>query len=1104
MILAKIKKVLFGNKKTSLKKDIRINQRGSSLFLEGELRNPFYKVEELWFMSRNEERLFKVQSNNKSATFNFEINLKQYPDLYDGVDDIYNLYLFVTVPKTKLSPKKLNKLENKETTVYNEQSDEVKFPIRLGRFDKTVTLHQDFLTIDGNKVMLYKTTKGNISLSVNHDLTPHITTQIDNMRLRKNNIKLNGKIYTKNSLINSLHLVLKGRENNIETKIPVYPVLLPETENRYGLNRYKYIVDIDLNKMFNHDYINEDIYDLYFEADYHDIDQLVRGRLGRPRFIARFNIKSAFTKKEHDTYVVSPYFTIKYRNLSFQVDKFENNTYTYMRRLMRWYWLLRFFHKKKDIWVIGERPYKAQDTGFHFFKYMRENHPERNAYYVIEKDSPELSNIKEYGNILYFKSKEHIFHTLMATRVIGSHHPDYLYPLRTDEFKKKVKAIKVFLQHGVMGTKNTVHFYGKDSPSFHTDLFMVSSDFEKSMIVNDFGYHPNEVKVTGLSRFDSLLKKDIDIKRQLLIIPTWREWLVNEDQFLESEYFSRYNSLVNNSKLHQLAKDQNFEIVFCLHPNMQQFTHLFKDSPVRVVSQGEIDVQYLLKESSMMITDYSSVAFDFSFLEKPILYYQFDRKRFIGKKGSHIDLDEDLPGDIVYDEETILEKVHHYATNNFTMSERNQIRATKFLKYKDLNSSERIYKATKEARMKPFYKRILENEYSYAFFRRFRKSKYYFPVMKKYYNLAKKFVKVDKNMILFESGLGKQYADSPRYIYEEILRRNLDYKTVWVCNKNIKFKDPETIRVTRLSPKYYYYLAKSGYWVNNQNFPTYIKKRKETTYVQTWHGTPLKKMLFDIENIMGRSDDYLERVYNATKTWDYLISPSSYATNSFKSAFKYEGEVLEIGYPRNDLFYKDYADELKKDVKQKLSIPEDKKVILYAPTFRDNQTSSNNKFLFDIHMDLYQMKEKLGDEYVILLRMHVVISNKIKIAPELKEFVKNVSNYDEIQELYLISDILITDYSSVMFDFANTKRPILYYTFDLETYRDDIRGFYFDFEQEAPGPFIRTTEEIIETVTNIEDVKVKYQEKYNHFYDKFCGLEDGNASARLVDKVFEK
>src|SRR5690606_14042431 len=292
--------------------------------------------------------------------------------------------------------------------------------------------------------------------------------------------------------------------------------------------------------------------------------------------------------------------------------------------------------------------------------------------------------------------------------------------------------------------------------------------------------------------------------------------------------------------------------------------------------------------------------------------------------------------------------------------------------------------------------------------------------------------------------------------------------------------------------------------VNNQNFPTYIKKRKETTYVQTWHGTPLKKMLFDIENIMGRSDDYLERVYNATKTWDYLISPSSYATNSFKSAFKYEGEVLEIGYPRNDLFYKDYADELKKDVKQKLSIPEDKKVILYAPTFRDNQTSSNNKFLFDIHMDLYQMKEKLGDEYVILLRMHVVISNKIKIAPELKEFVKNVSSYDEIQELYLISDILITDYSSVMFDFANTKRPILYYTFDLETYRDDIRGFYFDFEQEAPGPFIRTTEEIIETVTNIEDVKVKYQEKYNHFYDKFCGLEDGNASARLVDKVFEK
>src|SRR5699024_6596234 len=110
-------------------------------------------------------------------------------------------------------------------------------------------------------------------------------------------------------------------------------------------------------------------------------------------------------------------------------------------------------------------------------------------------------------------------------------------------------------------------------------------------------------------------------------------------------------------------------------------------------------------------------------------------------------------------------------------------------------------------------------------------------------------------------GVGKQYADSPKEIYEEIIKRNLDYRIVWVCNNNIRLKDVEnTKRIKRLSPSYYYYLAKAKYWINNQNFPTYIQKRPQTTYLQTWHGTPLKKMLHDIDNVMGRSDDYVERV----------------------------------------------------------------------------------------------------------------------------------------------------------------------------------------------------------------------------------------------------
>src|SRR5690606_34880423 len=208
-------------------------------------------------------------------------------------------------------------------------------------------------------------------------------------------------------------------------------------------------------------------------------------------------------------------------------------------------------------------------------------------------------------------------------------------------FKKKVKAVKVFLQHGVMGTKNMVANYGKHANGFEVDLFMVSSDFEKKIIVEDFGYSPKEVFVTGLSRFDTLFENDIEKKRQILIIPTWRDWITTDEAFLESEYYKRYNELIHHEKLHELAKTFNLDIVFCLHPNMQRFTNYFENSNVTIINQGEVNVQDLIKESSLMITDYSSVGFDFSFLYKPVLYYQFDRARFIGKRPSHLNLDED-------------------------------------------------------------------------------------------------------------------------------------------------------------------------------------------------------------------------------------------------------------------------------------------------------------------------------------------------------------------------------------------------------------------------------------------------------------------------------
>src|SRR5699024_1907064 len=367
----------------------------------------------------------------------------------------------------------------------------------------------------------------------------------------------------------------------------------------------------------------------------------------------------------------------------------------------------------------------------------------------------------------------------------------------------------------------------------------------------------------------------------------------------------------------------------------------------------------------------------------------------------------ELPGDIVFEASDVIQKVEDYAENNFKMLEENKYKAATFYRYKDQNACERIFKVVdnvndKRKRQTPRNK-FAEFIIFRKIYNRIRKSKRYLPTMKKLYKIMKTILPINKRLILFESGIGKQYSDSPRQLYEEIVIRDLNYKKVWVYNKKVSFSDPEnTIRVKRLSFRYFYYLARARVWVNNQNFPTYLTKRKGTTYVQTWHGTPLKKMLHDIENVMGRNDTYLERVTNSVNRWDYLLSPSSYASETFRSAFQYKGPIIEKGYPRNDVFYKQNIKERSEDIKSRLRLPRDKKVILYAPTFRDNQNSKKNKFMFQVQMDLEKMQQELSDEYIILLRMHLVINNKLSIPKWQKGFVKNVSNYPDMQELLLI------------------------------------------------------------------------------------------------------
>ncbi len=372
-----------------------------------------------------------------------------------------------------------------------------------------------------------------------------------------------------------------------------------------------------------------------------------------------------------------------------------------------------------------------------------------------------------------------------------------------------------------------------------------------------------------------------------------------------------------------------------------------------------------------------------------------------------------------------------------------------------------------------------------------------------YYLYHRYFLKqpLKENWVLCESFFGKSYSDSPKYIYE-YLSKNYPgkYRFFWVVNKRTRIPYEHT-RIKRFSIRYAYCLARCKYNVFNVRQPEWVKKREGNVFLQTWHGTPLKKLVFDQEEVMGASPLYKEQFYKQSRVWDYLVSANRFSTEAFRSAFRYDKEFLEFGYPRNDILHSENRDQLAAAIKKKLRIPEGKKTILYAPTWRDDEYYGRGEYKFALKLDLRLLKKELGPDYVVLLRTHYFIADSLDVTG-LEEFAVNVSKYDDISELYLISDLLITDYSSVFFDYANLKRPILFYTYDLDKYRDMLRGFYMDIEKEVPGPLLFTNEEVVEAIKGIDQITEEYQSRYEVFYERFCSLEDGHASEKVAKKVF--
>ena len=210
--------------------------------------------------------------------------------------------------------------------------------------------------------------------------------------------------------------------------------------------------------------------------------------------------------------------------------------------------------------------------------------------------------------------------------------------------------------------------------------------------------------------------------------------------------------------------------------------------------------------------------------------------------------------------------------------------------------------------------------------------------------------------------------------------------------------------------------------------------------------------------------------------------------------------MIEKGYPRNDFLYTFNENDVER-IKEELNLPKDKKIIMYAPTWRDNNHQLGKGYVLDLKLDLDKLREKFSKDYIVLLRLHYLLANNLDLS-DYEGFAFDVSKYSDVNDLYIITDILITDYSSVFFDYANLRRPIIFYMYDLEEYKNDTRDFYIDLD-DLPGDIAQKEENLINDIENIEEYKEKYKEKYKKFNETYNYLDDGKATERVVKEVFK-
>jgi CDP-glycerol glycerophosphotransferase len=349
-------------------------------------------------------------------------------------------------------------------------------------------------------------------------------------------------------------------------------------------------------------------------------------------------------------------------------------------------------------------------------------------------------------------------------------------------------------------------------------------------------------------------------------------------------------------------------------------------------------------------------------------------------------------------------------------------------------------------------------------------------------------------IVVYQTFEGR-YGDNPAAIYEAWRRRRPHDTHVWLSDEAARPTFPPTVATVPIyTSECRALLEAADVLVANTHTDIDWDKRPDAYYLQTWHGTPLKRIHRDVRWAPAGRLDRLDR---DVARWDVLLSPNAPSTPRLRRAFGFTGPVMPTGYPRNDVLNGPAAKRIRRRVRRALGVPDRARAILYAPTWRDDDVFSDATGPGPAAAAVPELLAGLGPDDVLLYRAHSF--DVARAAVFAHGQARDVTQHADVAELYLAADLLVTDYSSTMFDFAITGKPLLHFVPDYERFRDEIRGFYFDLAHEAPGPLLRTTADLVAALSDASRLGPAYARRYERFRSRYCALEDGGATARALD-----